>query len=45
MLDKSIAKTKIRIQFCERNGIGDSTIREKARLKKQERQRELNNQK
>ncbi len=40
-LKKAIAKNKIRIQFCERHGIGDTTMKEKFRLKKAERQLEL----
>ncbi len=40
-LVKSIATTKARIKFCERQGIGDTCISEKARLKIQERKLEL----
>ncbi len=40
-LKKGIAKTKIRIKFCEKHGIGDTTINEKGILKKQERLLEL----
>ncbi len=32
-LKNSIRKKKIRIQFCEKHGIGDSVIREKFALK------------
>ncbi len=32
-LKNSIRKKKIRVQFCEQHGIGDSTIREKFALK------------
>ena len=32
--DKAIATTKRRIKACERQGIGDTTIKEKARLQK-----------
>ncbi len=39
--DKAIATQKRRIECCERNGIGDSTIKEKAILKKMERAKEL----
>jgi len=41
MLDLAIKKTKIRIKYCEDQGIGDSAIKEKAILKKQERKKEL----
>ncbi len=35
-LEKSIAKTKYRIKACERLGVGDTCMKEKARLKIQE---------
>ncbi len=37
----AIKKQKIRIDFCEKHGIGDSTIKEKAILKRMERLQEL----
>ncbi len=37
VLIESIKTTKRRIIFCEKHGIGDSCIKEKARLKHQER--------
>lgn len=40
-LQKSIKKTKIRVQFCEKHGIGDTTIHEKSNLKKAERKLQL----
>ncbi len=40
-LKKAIEKNKIRVRFCEQHGIGDTTISEKFRLKKAERQLEL----
>ncbi len=40
-IDKSIATTKRRIKFCEKFGIGDTVIKEKYRLKIQERKKEL----
>ncbi len=41
MLDWSIKNTKMRIKHCEKHGIGDTAMREKLILKKQERMREL----
>ncbi len=43
LIDFEIKRTKRRIALCEKHGIGDTAIKEKARLKKQERQRELIN--
>ncbi len=40
-LDKAIITTKARIKFCEKHGNGIEAIREKARLKLQERKKEL----
>ncbi len=40
-LDKAIALTKMRIKYCEKHGVGQNAIEEKARLKKQERKKEL----
>ncbi len=40
-LDEAIKTTKRRIIFCEKHGIGSSTIEEKFRLKTQERKKEL----
>ncbi len=44
-IDKGIALTKMRIKHMEKHGMGDSVISEKARLKKQERSRDLRNNK
>ncbi len=41
MLDWSIKNTKMRIKHCEKAGMGDTTMKEKIILKKQERLREL----
>ncbi len=43
LLDWSIKNTKMRIKHCENHGIGDTTMKEKQILKKQERLKELQN--
>lgn len=40
-VDRSIALTKARIKHCEAHGMGDTAIREKAVLKKQERHKQV----
>ncbi len=40
MLKFEIARTKKNIGLCEKHGVGDTAMREKARLKKQERTRD-----
>ncbi len=41
LLDWSIKNTKMRIQHMEKHGVGDTAIKEKNILKKQQRKREL----
>jgi len=40
-LEKSIKNTKMRVKHMEKHGVGDTAIKEKIILKKQERQLEL----
>ncbi len=44
LLNWSIKNTKMRIKHCEAHGIGDTAMREKFILKKQERLKELRRQ-
>ncbi len=44
MAEYALKRQKRRILFCERHGIGDTTIKEKAILKKMERLKELRNE-
>ncbi len=40
-IDKGIALTKMRIKHHEKHGNGDATMRDKARLQKQERHKQV----
>ncbi len=40
-VEKGIALTKMRIKHCEKHGMGDTVIREKNILKKQERHQQV----
>ncbi len=42
--EKATAKTKMRIKKCGKLGLGESAMREKQILKRQERQKERNKQ-
>ncbi len=44
-IERAIKITKMRIKHCEKHGMGDTCIREKNILKKQERHRDLRNDK
>jgi len=43
-LDYYIAKSKVRIKFAEKHGMGIMAMDEKSKLKKQERSKELRKQ-